>query len=109
MELLGFFPWTATKKGQHYSDAGHRQCLTLAKQIGVPFINYASVNEYAFSAYLQEAQPDIVLVGSWGEILKSHLVKTEQNQSVPQFINCHPAKLPTHRGANPQEMPIPRF
>ncbi len=101
VELVGFFSWTATQQGQHCSDVGHRRCMTLAKQIGVPLIKYDSVNEYSFSAYLQKAQPDVVLVGSWGEILKSHLVQNVHDQSTPQFINCHPAKLPKHRGANP--------
>ncbi len=101
IELIGFFPWTATAKGRHYSDAGHHRCMRLAKQACVPLIEYPSVNEYSFSAYLQQAQPDIVLVGSWGEILKPHLVKTDEHQATPQFINCHPALLPAHRGANP--------
>ncbi len=55
------------------------------------------MNAYEFISQLQILKPDVVLVGSWGEILQPHLLTPD----TPLMINCHPSKLPAHRGANP--------
>lgn len=68
-----------------------------AEQYGVREIVCKGMNSYEFSVLLQELRPDVILVGSWGEILKKHLIEAPGML----LINCHPSKLPAHRGANP--------
>jgi methionyl-tRNA formyltransferase len=64
---------------------------------GILDIQCPGVNSFEFTALLNKLKPDVVLVGAWGEILKKHLLEYPG----VLFINCHPSKLPAHRGANP--------
>jgi methionyl-tRNA formyltransferase len=48
---------------------------------------------------LERYQPDLVLVSSWGEILKAPFIETQASKRL--LLNCHPSLLPKHRGANP--------
>jgi len=54
-------------------------------------------NSKKFAKEIAKLQPDVIIVGSWGEIFKKETIK------LPKIacINCHPALLPTHRGSNP--------
>jgi methionyl-tRNA formyltransferase len=47
---------------------------------------------------LDELKPDVVLLATWGEILPKSVLNAHPSVA---FINCHPALLPHHRGANP--------
>ena len=50
-----------------------------------------------FKKEIARLKPDVILVGSWGEILKQDTI------DLPKIacINCHPSLLPKHRGSNP--------
>ncbi len=56
-----------------------------------------SINSKAFFNIAKSLNPDIILVGSWGEILEEEII----NLPRVACVNCHPSLLPKHRGSNP--------
>lgn len=58
-------------------------------------INAKSVNDEKFIKTIKKLNPDMILVGSWGEKFKKEIL------SIVSCINFHPALLPKNRGANP--------
>jgi methionyl-tRNA formyltransferase len=97
-EIVGVFPWSSHPQErfltQEPSENSFRWYL---KHYHLPLVEAHSVNDYRFTRTLTRLQPDVVMVGSWGEIFKPHVLE------IPgiRFINCHPSLLPMHRGANP--------
>ena len=67
------------------------------KSYNLPEIKARSVNSEEFKQALLKLNPDVVLVGSWGEKIKKEIF------SIPRlgFINAHPSLLPLYRGPNP--------
>ena len=68
------------------------------KSYKLPEINgIKSVNTELFRKKLLKLNPDIVLVGSWGEKFK------KETYNIPKIatINVHPSLLPKYRGPNP--------
>lgn len=58
-------------------------------------IKAKSVNDEKFIKTIKKLNPDMILIGSWGEKFKKEIL------SVVPCINFHPALLPKNRGANP--------
>lgn len=60
-------------------------------------VKAANTNDKRFAKEMKKLKPDVILVGSWGEILKKETLE------LPKIacINCHPSLLPKHRGSNP--------
>lgn len=60
-------------------------------------IKARSANSAEFKKEILRLNADIILVGSWGEKIKKHII------NLPKFatINAHPALLPKYRGPNP--------
>lgn len=58
-------------------------------------IKGSSVNSKKFQSEIKKLNPDLIVVGSWGEKFGSDILNL-----VP-CINFHPALLPRNRGANP--------
>lgn len=96
-DVVGVFRWTARPGGQAFWEPIEDTFRDLTAQAGIRDIECPGVNSFEFIQLLQELQPDVVLVGSWGEILKPHILELPG----PILVNCHPSKLPAHRGANP--------
>jgi methionyl-tRNA formyltransferase len=100
-QLVGVFRWEKTKSNDFVSfikDAfWPNSFLSLIKAYKIPEINAKSINSEKFKKQALKLQPDIILVGSWGEKIKSDAI------ILPRIacINCHPSLLPKHRGANP--------
>ena len=67
------------------------------KSYNLPEINAKSVNSKAFRKKLLKLNPDIILVGSWGEKFQ------KETYNIPKIatINAHPSLLPKYRGPNP--------
>lgn len=67
------------------------------KSYNLPEIHAPSVNSKEFRKALIKLNPDIMLVGSWGEKLK------KETYDIPKIasINAHPSLLPKYRGPNP--------
>ncbi len=64
---------------------------------GIAFERAASVNDPAFLEHLRRLDPDLVVVVSFGQILKEDLL------SLPRLgcFNVHASLLPAYRGASP--------
>ncbi len=67
------------------------------KSYNLPEINAKSVNSPEFRKQLLKLNPDIILVGSWGEKIE------KATYDIPKIatINAHPSLLPKYRGPNP--------
>lgn len=70
---------------------------TIIRQLKVPEIDSKSINSDDFFNKALKLQPDIILVGSWGEIINQRII------DMPKIacINVHPSLLPKYRGPNP--------
>ncbi len=96
--LAGVFPWSYVPTESHFlQEVTEAQFRRFLEQQHIPMIKAKGANHYQFIRALKTLKPDVVLVGSWGEILKPHVLETPNIR----FINCHPALLPHHRGPNP--------
>ena len=67
------------------------------KSYNLPEINARSVNSEKFKKELLKLNPDIILVGSWGERIKKDIYHLPKIAT----INAHPSLLPKYRGPNP--------
>ena len=67
------------------------------KSYNLPEIKAKSVNSEEFRKTILKLNPDIILVGSWGEKFE------KQTYDIPKIatINVHPSLLPKYRGPNP--------
>ncbi len=74
----------------------------LASRAGIPLLRTESVREEACDAALRAHAPDVVLVASWGELLRAEFLE------LPRLcvLNVHPSLLPRHRGATPVQAAI---
>lgn len=60
-------------------------------------IKARSANSAEFKKEILKLNPDIILVGTWGEKLKKSIINLPKLAA----INAHPALLPKYRGPNP--------
>jgi len=67
------------------------------KSYNLPEIHARGVNTKEFKKALLKLNPDIVLVGSWGERIIKEIYDIPKIAS----INAHPSLLPKYRGPNP--------
>ena len=67
------------------------------KSYNLPEIYARGVNTEEFKKALLKLNPDIILVGSWGEKIKKEIYDIPKIAS----INAHPSLLPKYRGPNP--------
>jgi len=88
-QIVGVLPWPFGNKQDNFT--------LLTKKWNLPLLKSKSINSFQFTQELLTVSPDIVLIGSWGEIIKPYVF----NLQGPLFINCHPSLLPYHRGPNP--------
>ena len=69
--------------------------FTIIKSKKLYDIKGNSVNGEKFQNEIQKLNPDLIIVGSWGEKFKSDIL------NLVTCVNFHPALLPKNRGANP--------
>ena len=67
------------------------------KSYNLPEIEARGVNTKKFKKELLKLNPDIILVGSWGERISKEIYDIPKIAS----INAHPSLLPKYRGPNP--------
>lgn len=100
-KLAGVFKWDRVEHSSlmvNLKDSIYPDSFTsLIKSCKIPEIKARSVNSPEFINQALRLEPDIIIVGSWGEILKKDAI------ILPKIgcINCHPSLLPKHRGSNP--------
>ncbi len=98
-ELIGILKWDTSKT---FLSPLRKLLLpdsfeSLIKMHKIPEINTGSVNSNAFFKKAKSLNPDVIIVGAWGEILKEKVI----NMPRVACVNCHPSLLPKHRGSNP--------
>ena len=91
------FRWSGRSTQAGYFDDAEKHLATEVRQLGIDDIRCEGANSYDFICELQRRKPDVLLIGSWGEILKPHILEFPDLT----VINCHHSLLPAHRGANP--------
>ncbi len=97
VEIIGVFPWTKRPKSAIKPDDYEKEFLGLIKKHQLKEIRATSANSSDFIELIKKLEIDTIFIGSWGEILKGPLIGID-NLTI---INCHPSKLPDHRGSNP--------
>lgn len=76
--------------------------VELARAHGVRVLQPGSARDPAFVTELRELAPDVVLVASYGEILKREVLELAPHGA----LNVHASLLPRHRGASPIQAAI---
>ncbi len=71
--------------------------FTLVKANNIREVKAKRANTKQFIKEMQKLEPDVIIVGSWGEIIKKEIIDLPK----VAFINSHPSLLPKHRGSNP--------
>jgi len=87
---------------------GRRAILTpppvkvFAEERGIPVLQPRTLRDETFSAWLDEVDPDLILVVAFGMILPENVL------SYPKYgcINVHASLLPKYRGAAPMQRAI---
>lgn len=98
--IVGVLPWESLFK-THWRTRIKRRLVTdtstLIEQHGLPRLRPSKANSPEFAQQMAHLAPDLLLVASWGEILKAGTI------ALPKVgcINVHPSLLPRHRGYNP--------
>src|SRR6185369_8204953 len=76
--------------------------VELARERGVLVLQPTSAKDPSFVAELRSLAPDVLLVASYGEILKKELLDLAPKGA----LNVHASLLPRHRGASPIQAAI---
>ncbi len=97
-EIVGVFPWSYhPQESTSQREKSENAFRWFLKKYHIPLVQAKSVNHYQFTQILANIKPQLVFVGSWGEVIKPHILNTPDTL----FVNCHPSYLPHHRGPNP--------
>jgi methionyl-tRNA formyltransferase len=72
----------------------------LATELGIDLLQAASVNEESALERIRAAEPDVLLVCAFGQLIREPLL------SLSEILNIHPSLLPRWRGAAPIERAI---
>ena len=73
-----------------------------ADAVGIPCQRVPNVNDDAFLNGLDDLRPDVVVVASFGQLLKARLIDLAPHGC----LNLHASLLPRHRGASPLQAAI---
>ena len=76
--------------------------VALARDRGLPVLQPATTKDPAFVARLRALAPDVLLVASYGEILRADVLDLAPHGA----LNVHASLLPRHRGAAPIQAAI---
>lgn len=73
-----------------------------ADELGIPCQRVANVNDPAFLDALASLRPEVIVVASFGQLLRQRLI------DLPPYgcLNLHASLLPRHRGASPIQAAI---
>lgn len=100
-EIVGVFCYEYTCENfivQFFKDIFNpKPEVTLIKQLGLKQLKFKSANSSEFRKFLIRENVDLVLVGTWKELIK------KDTFNIPKIgmLNVHPSLLPKYRGPNP--------
>lgn len=101
-EIVGVLNWKNIRKKTFFdffkTDYTEKHINTLK----LPVIKAKSANSKEFKNALLRLNPDVLLVGTWGEKINKEIFDIPKIAS----INIHPSLLPKYRGANPYSRAI---
>lgn len=83
-------------------EVGESELVKLARERGLPVLQPAKTTEPDFLAELRQLAPEVLLVASFGEILRTELLELAPHGA----LNVHGSLLPRHRGAAPIQRAI---
>ena len=74
----------------------------IAKKYKLPILKTKNINAPDVIAKIKKANPEVVVMADFGQIIKSDLL------NLPKYgvVNIHPSLLPRHRGASPIQQTI---
>lgn len=101
-EIVGVMNWKNIRKKTFWDYFKTDYTEKHIKELKLPVIKAKSANSKEFRNKLLALNPDILLVGTWGEKIKKEIFDIPQIAS----INIHPSLLPKYRGANPYSRAI---
>lgn len=100
-KVVGYMPWEMNLKQsitrKIFPFLYHDDLITIAKKYKLHKIDANMTKDDKFKKELKRLKADVLLMGSWGEILKQDVIDISKVATV----NCHPSLLPCYRGANP--------
>lgn len=102
-QVVGLLSWDRRKTTTRISNTFFPDNIEkLRRKYKIKAIDVEDVNSFEFIKIAKSLDPDILLIGSWGQILKKHVIDIPNKYC----INCHPSYLPKHRGSNPYSSSI---
>ncbi|QDV83741.1 methionyl-tRNA formyltransferase [Planctomycetes bacterium TBK1r] len=97
--VLGMMPASNLSRYRFLVDhPSEIELLQLAHDNHVRILTAPSINSDEFRSELLNLSPDVLLIGSWAEIIKQPVLSIAKER----VINCHGSLLPKYRGACPQ-------
>ncbi len=101
-EIVGVVNWKDVRKKSFKDFFETDYTKEHIKKLKLPIIKTKSANSKDFKSTLLKLEPDVLLVGTWGEKIKKEIF------DIPKIaaINVHPSLLPKYRGANPYSRAI---
>jgi len=94
--LVGAIPWSCGP-GRRSDDPHERLLVGEVRSNSLQLPRGLGANDERFPEILTRLGVTCVLIGAWGEILRTRILR----HPGVWFINCHPSRLPSHRGPNP--------
>jgi methionyl-tRNA formyltransferase len=76
--------------------------VTIARERDVPVLQPTTTRDPDFVQRLRGIDPEVLVVASWGEILRKEMLELAPNGA----LNVHASLLPRHRGASPIQAAI---
>lgn len=73
-----------------------------ARELGIPVVQPETTRDESFTEELRALEPEVILVASYGEILRDNVL----NGAPHGCLNVHGSLLPRHRGAAPIQKAI---
>lgn len=101
-EIVGVMNWKSIRKKSIKDLITTDYTEKYISKLKLPIIKDKSANSKNFQRKLMKLNPDILLVGTWGEKIS----KTTYDIPKIASINIHPSLLPKYRGPNPYSRAI---
>ncbi len=101
-QIVGIVNWQSIKKKSFWKALKSDYIQKSIEKLKLPILRIKSANSKEFKSELLKLNPDLLIVGTWGEKIKKEIY------DIPKIaaVNIHPSLLPKYRGANPYSRAI---